>query len=391
MTRNSIVAKGIEIQTPPAVTRRNLAKKLLVRVHLWLGLTLGAVWALQGLTGALLVFHRELDQPELPLSSGPRLPLDRLIAAAGLASDGTAEAIGIYHPGSGTLGVTFAEPAKGKVVVLVDASRGTILGRRERTPSAPADGPWRWLYNLHHGLLLGKQGEALLGAAGLILLVAAASGLCLGWPRCGHLRQAFAVSRWRSRLQRLFGWHRVTGLMVAGGLVLLALSGGAMDFAEPLRKGAAHWAAYRAPYQPRPAPVPALSILAERALGIALRRFPDAGFVSLALPSPKAPIYLVRLRLRGEWRSWSGTSSVAVDPANGRILDAYDAAAAPLLNRILESAFAVHSGEVAGWPGRFMVLAAGLALPVLYVSGGWAWWRKRRFGARDRRGPLFDP
>ena len=37
-------------------------RKALFQLHLWLGLVVGLAWALQGLTGASLVFHREMDR-----------------------------------------------------------------------------------------------------------------------------------------------------------------------------------------------------------------------------------------------------------------------------------------------------------------------------------------
>jgi len=54
------------------------------------------------------------------------------------------------------------------------------------------------------------------------------------------------------------------------------------------------------------------------------------------------------------------------------VLDVYDAASAPLANRLFESAFALHSGKAAGFLGRLAVLFAGLALPTLYVTGVWS-------------------
>lgn len=47
-------------------------KRLYRNCHLWLGLILGGIWALQGLTGALLVFHREADR--LLLAPAARVP-----------------------------------------------------------------------------------------------------------------------------------------------------------------------------------------------------------------------------------------------------------------------------------------------------------------------------
>jgi len=50
----------------PAIKRRRLEslkrrRKLWLKAHLWLGLGLGLVWALIGLTGSVLVFWQEID------------------------------------------------------------------------------------------------------------------------------------------------------------------------------------------------------------------------------------------------------------------------------------------------------------------------------------------
>lgn len=96
------------------------------------------------------------------------------------------------------------------------------------------------------------------------------------------------------------------------------------------------------------------------------------------------------MRQPGEWRSWSGTSLVTVAASSGAVLDVYDASEAPMTNRLLESAFAVHSGEVVGTAGRIGVLFAGLSLPMFYVTGVWSWLRRRSrrrwpFPAHDRQ------
>lgn len=368
-------------------------KLLTVRIHLWLGLAFGLLWSVQGLTGALLVFHRELDRPAGALVSRSAKSLDILIAAASRSKRAQPESIGLYYPDPALLGVTFADPAGGKLTVLVDSTTAEVIADRRRTPSTPANGNgWRWIYNLHHGLLLGERGEWFLGASGLVLLTMAFSGIYLGWPRRRQWRAAFAAMRWRTRLQQLFGWHRAVGLLAASALLLLSVSGALIDFGKPLRAWAEVYAGYRPPFKLAPAPVPDRLISAQQALERASAYFPGAKFVSLTMPTDKTPAYQIRMLLPGEWRSWSGTSLATIDPVSGSILDTYDASRAPLTNRILESAFAVHSGEVAGLVGRLLTFIAGLSLPLLYVTGIWAWLRKRgiwrRFPLRSDRRPI---
>lgn len=361
------------------------AKRTLVLVHLWLGLTLGLIWAAQGLTGTLLVFHREADKAALGAPPPGALRLDTLVAAAARTQSAPPESIGFYFADPGrpnVLGVFFAASDGGKRTVLVSTSTGAVLADRHRMPTVPDGNLARWLYNLHHYLLLGENGGLLIGASGLFLLITALFGMWLGWPRHGQWRAAFAVRNWRTRLQRLFGWHRAGGLLVGLALVLLALTGAAMSFGKQLREIAPQLVAYRLPYRVEPVALPKHSIGADKAVAIARQALPQGEFVSVGLPLAKSAVYQVRLRTPGEWRTWSGTSVVTVAPESGRVLDVYDAASAPLANRVLESAFAVHSGEVAGTVGRVLVLLAGLSLPVLYITGVWAWLRKRRLRRR---------
>lgn len=359
---------------------RTRVKRALVLAHLWLGLTLGLVWAVQGLTGALLVFHREADKAALAAPPPGTLPLDTLLAAAARTQASPPESIGLYFADPGhpkVMGVYFAAPDGGKKTVLVSTSTGVVVADRLRAPTAPSGNLARWIYNLHHLLLLGENGALLVGASGLFLLSGALSGLWIGWPRRRYWRAAFATGNWRTRLQQLFGWHRASGLLAALALVILALSGAAMSFGKQLREFVPQIAAYRTAYKVTPGHLPEQPIGAERAVMAASEALPEGQFVAVSLPSNKSPAYQVRLRTPGEWRTWSGTSVVTVAAADGRVLDAYDASRAPLANKVLESAFAVHSGEVAGLIGRMLTILAGLSLPALYLTGVWAWLRKR--------------
>lgn len=371
--------------------RRYRMRGIIGAAHIWLGLTLGLVWALQGLTGAVLVFHREIDRLTLATHhTATSLPLDHLIAAARQRLPARPEAIGVIDADPSIVSVSYTDSVGGKRSLLIDSATGTVLRERNWRPTSPADGNvTRWIYNLHHQLLLGETGGVLLGASGLLLFVSAGWGLYLAWPRRNHWGLAFAFRKWHSRLQQLFGWHRATGLCAAIALLLLALSGVSMDFGRQLRTFSENHLRYQRPFKVKPARPVEHPIAAETALAIARASLPGATFVALTLPSPKMPAYQVRLRQPGEWRRWSGTSVVTIDPRQGDVLDIYDATKAPLANRVLESAFAVHSGEVAGFIGRVAVMLAGLSLPALYITGIWAWLRKRRL----RRGAvhLFGP
>lgn len=368
-------------------------KRLAVTVHLWLGLTVGLLWAVQGLTGASLVFHREIDRwanPERVGSAGPPASMDRLVAAAAAQAGATPKRLSVVDARSDLLMADYdgvdGEPRQ----LFLDAATARVVGERLYEPASPGGGSTsRFLYNLHERLLSGDTGEIVIGTSGIILVSSVALGLWIAWPRLW--RGVARVGAWRSRPQQLYGWHRMIGLAAGFGLLLMIPGGIYMIFSQPIREAVAGVVPHRLAYKPAPLPagVAPRWVSPDTAYTAARSRFPEARFVRLGLPTAKAPIYAIRLHQAGETRAWSGTTTVTVDALNGRVADVYDPLTAPLSNRVADAAFAVHNGEVAGIVGRVMVMLAGLSLTFFYVTGVWLWLAKRR--RRGRATPLAQP
>lgn len=348
-----------------------VGRRLVAQVHLWLGLILGLVWAVQGLTGAALVFHREFDRLGVEAAAGPTASVDLILANAEQAAGSPVRMLNVADARGDVLTATYARPDGREGVLRIEAAMGRVIDDRE------AGTGWRWVYELHEELLLHDRGKTLVGASGLFLLSAALTGLWIGWPKRRAWRVAVRPRLWRSARARLYGWHRLSGLLVTLALVLLPLAGAAMAFGTSLRPWLAEVAGFQMPYKAEGS-LPAQPVPAGQALATAWAAFPDARFVRLTMPSEGSPAYHVRLLQPGEVRSWSGTTSVTVDAGTGAVLARYNALRAPLANRLYDAAFPVHSGEIAGLPGRVLVMLAGLALPALYVTGLLAWWRKRK-------------
>lgn len=358
-------------------------RKTLVQVHLWLGLVVGLFWALQGLTGATLVFHREIDRWTSPaVAPGPMISLDHVIAEAAARTDAPIQMIAIADRRGDVVNVHH-EGTDGPRQVSVEAATGRVVDERDYDPATPFAGSgWRWLYLLHESLLLHERGETLIGISGTLLFTSLLTGLWIGWPRRRTWRAVFAWRQWRTTRIRLYGWHRMAGIL-AGSLLVLTVPGGIwMVFAADLRPAIARTVPHQLPYKPIPVEVLGEVIGPQAALDRAKARFPGAAFVRLTMPTPAAPVYAVRLRQPDELRVWSGVTMVTLDARSGRTLDIYDPVTASLSNRLADAAFSVHSAEIAGLGGRILLMLAGLTLPSLYVTGIWAWWRKRKPRAR---------
>lgn len=357
-------------------------KRLAVKLHLWLGLTVGLLWALQGLSGASLVFHRELDRwahPERVGSTGPMASMDQLVAAATDSAGAAPKQISVVDARP-DLVMANVDGLDGEVQQLfLDAATARVVGERSYEPTVPGNGATsRFLYNFHERLTAGKTGEIIIGTSGIVLMSSLLLGLWIAWPRVW--RGVARVGAWRTRPQKLYGWHRLVGLSAGFALLLIVPGGIYMIFSEPIRNAVAAVVPHQLPYKPAPLPDSAEAdwIAPDAAYAAAQARFPQASFVRLGLPSAKAPVYAVRLRQPGEVRAWSGATSVTVDGRTGTVLDVYDPLSAPLSNRIADAAFSVHNGEIAGVVGRVLVMLAGLSLPTFYVTGVWLWFVKRR-------------
>jgi uncharacterized iron-regulated membrane protein len=351
-------------------------RRLLVQTHRWLGLTVGLLWALQGFSGAVLVFHRELDRIGGPATAaGPMASLDAMLGNATKAAGGSRIVrLSIVDRHRDLIDATYSDRTESPRSIVIDASTAQVVGARDMEPTTPFSGSaTRWVLMFHMSLLSGRTGEIFIGISGVLLLSAAIMGLRVAWPQRRGWKAVYAFQRWRKALSRLYGWHRAIGLTAGLIVTTIALSGICMTFEEDLRPALARIVPHQLAY--RPAPIESLGkiISPQAALDIAQRRLPQARWVRVTLPKAAEPVYTIRFHQRAESRAWMGRTTVTVDAATGRIDSVYDPTTAPVSNRIMDALLPLHDGELLGLAGRILMLLTGLSLPALYVTGIWRW------------------
>ncbi|MDE2486316.1 MAG: PepSY domain-containing protein [Alphaproteobacteria bacterium] len=363
-------------------------RSTIITVHLWLGLIIGFVWALEGLTGSLLVFNRDVERWSLhETDSGPLLPLDEIFARAAKAAHARVGEIETFGP-SHTLFTAYFDDAAGHAkALIIDGRSGVVRAWRDPDALVPEGGStWRWLLRLHEALLMGDKGGVLVGTSGLLLLSSLTLGAILGWPRARMWGAAFAASRWRSTRQKLYGWHRAMGLVAIPVLAVMVPCGVYQALAPQLKPALVRYAGYRQPFRAKPVKrLPAHIITAQRALDLARSRFPGAYLMRAVRPTCKAPVYAFRLWQPKELRRWAGTTTVAVDAASGKILATYDPLNGPMANVVTDNIYPIHTGEAGGLALRILYMLVGLSLPGLYVTGLWSWLHRRKI---NRPGPV---
>lgn len=376
-----------------APVRRTLRVRSVIRqVHLWLGLTIGALFVLLGLTGSALVFYVEIDRGLHPaIAQAPAGP------APGWTSPVWDRALATgrsrWHDPAGTwsleaTGQGGAVPAR----YYPSGAHGHHAGREMVWFSA--DGrrvlrsePWggyamSWLYELHMHLLAGEAGRQIVGWSGVAMLVLLLTGLVAWWPR-GSWRKALAFKRRAAPIRRLRDLHKLSGLWSALLLALLVLTGALL--ALPSVKAQLFTAMIAAPDE---APVPVSSrttgrqISVSHALASARAALPEARLAFIDVPGTGAAPYRMRVQLPGDPHRRFPGSFIYVDQYSGRVLGIHDVRRGNAATAVTKWIRVLHDGSIGGLPTRILTILLGL-VPALLFGTGLLHWR-RRLSARAR-------
>lgn len=357
---------GLPPVSVAAPARRRL-RAALAWLHLWVGLGVGAVFAVVGLSGSVLVFHDDLLRWQHPELTAQQAYVDGAVlarvlereAARGLQSvhlpkDALPAWVGFYEDGRRG----YFAPDDGRL----------LLARSEH------DDALMWLHELHTHLLRGDLGEEILGMVGWISLGLLLTGLYLWWPRRGRMLAQLKVHR-GPPVRRWLTWHRSSGVVLlpllllgtgtgvgmiyhqgARGL-LTTVFGGSDAPAVPIRDGAG-------------------AVDWPRMLARAQAALPGARLSLTGAPAAGSDVVRFRARNRGEWHP-NGRSMVYVGASGEDLLLVYDATAQPLGSRMTEAIYPLHIGSVGGAPMKWLTALAGL-LPAFLLVTGFLFWRRRR-------------
>ncbi len=402
--------------------------------HLAIGLSAGLLILLMSVTGVMLGFERQMiaridGAPRVEASSAPLLPLDTLLARAGIDRDAVASII-VKRDVTQPVTIRFRE--RGTAPVMLDPYRATVLtasgdGSGQRFFSALRR--WhRWVGA--QGTELRAQMKVVAGVANLVFLLLVLSGLYLWWPRhwsWARLR-ATTLPQWHHAGKvRDFNWHNSLGFWFAIPLALIIASAAFISFRWPgqyldlaLGNEKERAAAREALTSPPPATIPAGAAgTAGRAAstptsagaaggvetqGEALPRFvrdSDAGLaayvdaaqlsrpqweqLTITMPDARSDAARIAVAEGNTYRPdlrWT----LEVDRASASLVSSTGYADLSVARKIRAWVRFGHTGEVFGLWGQFLATVAS-AVGVLLVWTGFAlaWRRLVQFRRRRAR------
>jgi uncharacterized iron-regulated membrane protein len=377
------------------------------RIHLYLGLSAGLVIITCCLTGAILVFQKELEQAfnkerYFVPSTGQKLSSDSLVSVVKKAyPKANVNSIKLYtnNERSAEVSVSIFEKKENKIPSVPKQEVKKQPQRPEqRTPAFtayvnPYTGQLIELYNPRQGFfystlalhrwLLGSNsgfGKYITGVSTLFFVFILITGIVLWWPKTKNILVQ------RLKIKSTAGWkrlnhdlHIVMGFYSAIFLFVFAFTALAWSF-EWFNKGI-----YKVTASSMKPPEPALSVYNESTkqisldttLSVALANCPGKQFYSIAIPKDSvAAITVTALGTKAVHET--ATDILYIDQYSGKVLNQYLYSDRNLGARVRATFRPVHVGSIWGLPSKIIAVIVCILGASFPVTGTILWLNRTR-------------
>lgn len=364
---------------PTASSRKAAMRRLWLKAHRWLALSVGWILAIVALVGAILIIAKPLDirmHPEFfkaqPVASGSEQPPTlEAIRHRLIGTFGTQTSFTLRPPQE--VGETLQVLVRGSWsgTVYLNPYTGEEQGRR-----GESKGVVNFLFKLHSSLLLQQTGKAILAWIALAYLFLLVSGLVLWWPK--RWPPSLRIELRKGLLRGLFDMHRIGGALL-GLLIAVSVATGAYMAWRPIGSFITAVSGSKVVKPPKVAKLESPLVKAITLDEIAARaqaQFPNDPIGYIQIPAkPDQPIR-VRMRLHDDPHP-NGRTAIYLHPQSGEILAVHRWNELDVGARINSVIYPLHTGELGGVLLEAITFISGLALGMLGITGIWLWWRRR--------------
>lgn len=360
-------------------------KKLIGKIHLWLGLTSGLVVFVVSVTGCLYAFQaevQELTQPyrHIVKKDKPLLPPSQLEQIAIKELPGKKLHSALYEEGDKAAVVSFYDfDPLYYFLIYIDPYDGRVL----KVKNMSHDFFYQVLQGHFYLWLPPTIGQPIVATATLIFVAMLITGLVLWWPKKNKSRQRFTI-RWNAKWRRKnYDLHNVLGFYATWIALILALTGlvwGFQWFSSFVYRAAGgnKNMIYEEPRSIKSTgnqikdPLDKLwvKLLAENPnVDILEVHFPASDTTSLSVTiNPDRQTYW-----KSDYRFFDQYTlqELSSDQIYGKLSDATAA------DKLMRMNYDIHTGAILGFGGKVLAFFASLICASLPVTGFYIWYGRK--------------
>jgi uncharacterized iron-regulated membrane protein len=379
-------------------------KKIIGKIHLWIGLISGTVVLVSMLAAAVFVWDQELTDwwyrdlvfvekadstkslSTLLLTAQQAMP-DRVIEGVDISNDAArAYEFSTYKRNKNPRGITHWDDYVYWDNIYINQYTGHITGTVNMLTN------WVDLTRrLHQNLLLRYNiGHYIVGFCTLFVFLLIVTGLVLWLPKTkAALKQRFTIN-WRARWRRInYDTHNVGGFYSWSFIAIFAITGLVWTF---------DWwtdAIYRIlgndpeniweQHQPLPVSGMATMEAVDLALADVVKKRPTWTRLYMSLPSPTDEASEISVFIRFEAGSgWDESDEYVYNPKTGALWASKLQENKTLGAKWRNSNYAIHVGSIFGLPTKIIASLTALFLASLPVTGFMIWWGRRNKKDKQR-------
>lgn len=354
-------------------------RKIIKKLHLYFALILCIPLVLQGLSGALLVFEREILEKKIHISSEEKIhSASEIISAAKkkIPEGYSANFIKIDEAATVRFSQKIAE--KNSVLeVKIDPTSLEIFEIKN-----PQENFFNTIKKFHTNLLIqGAAGRNIIGCYGLVMLFMAISGLIIWWPRKGNWSRAltFKFSSTGRKFHR--DLHGAIGFWTSIILLISSFSGTYLAFPQATGNLVAKIFSgknFTPANEIKVTPNDEKPLAIDQAITLATSSAPqDAKFFAANIPTKSDQPFRINFTPKN-YEDGEPLIIIFVDQWQKKIIEKRNPASYSITEKIISWQHALHVGQGLGVAWKITIFLTGF-LPLLFsITGISIWWLKKK-------------
>jgi len=363
-------------------------KKIIGKIHLYLGLASGSIVFIVAITGCLYAFQaeiQELTQPyrRIAKQEKPLLPPSRIWDIANQAlPDKHIHAVQYEGPERAAKAIYYSYADHYYYFVYVNPYTGEVL-----KVSDEYAGFFRFVLDGHFYLWLPEKiGQTVVASATLVFLVMLVTGMILWWPRNrAGAKQRFSI-KWNARWRRKnYDLHNVLGFYASWLAIVFAVTGLVWGFQwfrdgyYATITGGKQFKEYQNPVSDSTAVALAGQPAIDQVWARMVQEYPNAE--SIEVHPPETPHAAIAADANPDRSTYWKTDY--------RYFDQYTLQELPVEHiwgrsgtaskgeKLMRMNYDIHVGAILGLPGKVLAFCISLIIASLPITGFMIWWGRR--------------